>query len=377
VALSSYVGRSLKSIVSDTDFFQQYNAPDNTRGLFLKNGALFFSLLYPALIALSEVTDSFTGRPVLAKHRSFALHYPAAFVIAQVATDIPLLLFQVLHFGLVLYFMVGLETSAGAFFTFLAITFMSALAMTAIFRLIGAAFPTFDAATKASGLVIVAFFMYMGYMIIKPNMKPWFVWIFWINPMAYGFEALLGNEFHNRVIPCAGQDLIPLGPGYGSGDGGQSCVGVGGARSGDTSVMGDAYLAHMSYSHSHVWRNFGILCALWVFYVVLTIVFTSMWKQVGAGGTGLLIPREKQNKTRHISARDEESQVIEKTRVGTESEQSNDTLTNQLIRNTSVFTWKNLTYTVKTPQGDRILLDNVEGFVRPGTLGALMGSSGV
>ncbi|KAH7089188.1 multidrug resistance protein CDR2 [Paraphoma chrysanthemicola] len=353
-----------------------YNAPANTSGLFLKNGALFFALLYPTLIALSEVTDSFTGRPVLAKHRSFALHYPAAFVIAQVVADIPLLFFQVTHFGIVLYFMVGLESSAGAFFTFLAVTFLSALAMTQLFRLIGAAFPTFDAATKVSGLVITSFFTYMGYMVIKPDMKPWFVWIFWINPMAYGFEALLGNEFHGQVIPCVGQDIIPAGPGYGSGEGGQSCVGVGGARSGATSLTGDEYLAYRSFSHNHVWRNFGILCAWWILFIVLTIVFTSRWKQVGEGGTGLLIPREKQHKAKHILAKDEESQVGEKPRPDTDSERSSETLNNQLVQNTSVFTWKNLTYTVKTPSGDRVLLDNVNGFVRPGTLGALMGSSG-
>lgn len=35
---------------------------------------------------------------------------------------------------------------------------------------------------------------------------------------------------------------------------------------------------------------------------------------------------------------------------------------------------ENLTYTVKTPDGDRILLDNVQGYVEPGRLGALMGS---
>lgn len=47
-----------------------------------------------------------------------------------------------------------------------------------------------------------------------------------------------------------------------------------------------------------------------------------------------------------------------------------------LIQNTSVFTWKNLTYTVQTPQGPRVLLNNVYGWVKPGMLGALMGSSG-
>jgi ATP-binding cassette subfamily G (WHITE) protein 2 (SNQ2) len=47
----------------------------------------------------------------------------------------------------------------------------------------------------------------------------------------------------------------------------------------------------------------------------------------------------------------------------------------QLIRNTSVFTWRNLRYTVSVPGGTRLLLDNVNGFIKPGSLGALMGSS--
>jgi hypothetical protein len=133
----------------------------------------------------------------------------------------------------------------------------------------------------------------------------------------------------------------------------------------------------MSFSHSHLWRNVGIIFAWWVFFVVVTIIFTSRWKEMGEGGRGLLIPREKQNKTKHIQVNDEESQAVEKPQASSESSGSDDTLANQLIRNTSIFTWKNLTYTVKTPSGDRVLLDNVQGFVKPGTLGALMGSSGV
>ncbi|KAJ4245050.1 hypothetical protein NW762_014260 [Fusarium torreyae] len=354
-----------------------YSAPDNSAGLFLKGGALFFSILYNALLALSEVTDSFTGRPILAKHRSFALYDPAAVCIAQVVADLPILIFQVLQFGLVLYFMVGLKTTAAAFFTYLVTNYVTALSMTAFFRFIGAAFPTFDAATKVSGLSIVALFVYMGYMIIKPEMHPWLVWIFWINPMAYGFEALLGNEFHDQEIPCVGPYIIPNGPGYPDGNGGQSCAGVGGALPGASSVTGDAYLAHMSFSHSHVWRNFGIICAWWILFVGLTIFFTSKWKQVGEGGQSLLIPREQQHKSKHLLPSNKgEATSSEKTRAENGSGASDGDVDNKLMRNKSIFTWKNLTYTVKTSDGDRVLLDNVRGYVKPGMLGALMGSSG-
>jgi ATP-binding cassette subfamily G (WHITE) protein 2 (SNQ2) len=156
-----------------------YAAPNNNLGLFIKGGAIFFSTLYHALLALGEVTDSFTGRPVLAKHRSFALYHPAAFVIAQVVADLPILMFQVGHFSIVLYWMTGLKATAGAFLTFLLISYVNALTMTQYFRAVGAAFPTFDAATKVSGLTFVSLFMYMGYMIPKPQMHPWFVWIYW------------------------------------------------------------------------------------------------------------------------------------------------------------------------------------------------------
>ncbi|KAH7032172.1 ABC-2 type transporter-domain-containing protein [Macrophomina phaseolina] len=352
-----------------------YNAPNDSSGLFLKGGALFFSILYPALISLSEVTDSFTGRPVLAKHRSFALYHPAAFCIAQIAADIPILIFQITNFGLILYFMVGLERSAGAFFTYWIINFATAMAMTEFFRLIGALFPTFDAATKASGLLLVSFFIYMGYMIVKPEMHPWFVWIFWIDPMAYGFEALLGNEFHGQDLPCVGPNIVPSGPGYGTGEGGQACTGVLGARPGATSVTGDEYLAAMSFSHDHVWRNVGIIWAWWALFTALTIFFTSRWKQMGEGGRSLLIPREQQHRVRAARS-DEESQATKTPRAHSSSGVADEDISDQLIANTSTFTWKNLTYTVKTPSGDRVLLDNVQGYVKPGMLGALMGSSG-
>jgi ATP-binding cassette subfamily G (WHITE) protein 2 (SNQ2) len=352
-----------------------YQAPDHSGGLFLKGGALFFCLLYPAYMAMSEVTDSFTGRPVLAKHRSFALHYPAAWVVAQIAADIPVTIFQWSHFGIVIYFMVGLKTTASAFFTFWIIILASAVAVTALNRMIGSAFPTLDAATKVSGLTTSAFFIYMGYMIAKPAIKNWFVWIFWINPMSYAYEAILGNEFKDAEFSCVGPNLIPNGPGYGPDFGGQSCAGIGGAQPGASSLTGEQYLSSLSFDTGNIWRNFGIVCAWWVFFVTVTIFFTSRWKQTGEGGRGLLIPREKQQDSVQARLSDEESQATEnpQSRSGSSDLEVKD----ELVCNTSVFTWKNLSYTVKTPSGQRTLLDNVQGYVKPGTLGALMGSSGV
>lgn len=104
-----------------------YSAPDNSGGLFIKSGALFFSLLYNSLLAMSEVTESFSGRPVLIKHKGFAYFHPAAFCLAQIAADIPVLLFQISMFGIVVYFMVGLTMSAAAFFSYWIMVFTTTM----------------------------------------------------------------------------------------------------------------------------------------------------------------------------------------------------------------------------------------------------------
>lgn len=360
-----------------------YNSSTDSSGLFSKSGALFLSLLYQALFALSEVTDSFAGRPVLAKHKAFAFFHPAAFCIAQVAADLPVLFFQVSQFSLVLYFMVSLKMSASAYFIYWITVFAIAMCMNAVMRAIGAVFSTFDGATKLSGFWFSALIVYTGYFIPKTQMHPWFVWIYWVNPLAYGFEILMSNEFHGQIISCVNNNLIPNGPGY-TDSAFQSCAGVPGAIQGATTVTGDQYLQAYSYSRSHLWRNFGIIWVWWAFFLVLTIVATSNWKEMAGKSGFLVIPRENAKKNRELLATDEESQTKEKPASrsalapldSSSSSMDEKTIENQLISNTSVFTWKNLTYTVKTPSGDRVLLDNVQGWVKPGMLGALMGSSG-
>ena len=355
-----------------------YMASDDSAGSFYKSGAIFFALLYQGLMAMSEVTDNFSGRPVLQKHKQFALFHPAALCVAQVFLDIPIILFQISHFSVVLYFMVGLRQTAEAFFTFWVFLFAVGMSMTTLFRMIGAINKSFDDASKFSGFWINAIVTFVGYFQSYTQMHPWLYWIYWINPLSFAFEALMANEFHNKDLKCVMQNLIPSGPGY-TDPAFQSCAGVRGARQGETFVRGDSYLANLSFSHTHVWRNFGIVMAWWAFYLVIIIFATSNWKPAAAQGRSLLIPRENAKKNAHHVQNDQEAQLEKTGTAGTGKsapQQMSHDVEKKLIKNTSVFTWQNLTYTVKTSSGDRTLLDNVQGWIKPGKLGALMGESG-
>lgn len=99
--------------------------------------------------------------------------------------------------------MTGLKATAAAFFTFWFIVYLTTLVMTAFFRMVGAAFPNFDAASKVSGFAVSAYVTYVGYEIAKPQMHPWFVWIYWINPLGklpapVSFSPILRAGAHNK-----------------------------------------------------------------------------------------------------------------------------------------------------------------------------------
>lgn len=252
--------------------------------------------------------------------------------------------------------------------------------MTALFRAFGAGAQTFDDAAKFAGITITASMLYTGYMIPKPTMHPWFVWIYWINPLAYALEALMSNELHGKVINCVSAHLVPAGPGY-LDLAHQSCAGVSGAKPGESSVTGDQYLAALSFNHAHVWRNFGILWAWWALFALITIYKTTVWKAAPGGGSTLLIPREKRgfirNMRKDVMAQIEMGSLDSLIDISAyKRNRQSLSAYNAPIRNTSVFTWKNLSYTIKTPDGSRTLLDNINGWVKPGTLGTLMGASG-
>lgn len=250
-----------------------YNSPESSIGTFMRNGALFTAIVFNIFVAQSEVTDSFVGRSVLTKHRSLAFHHPAAWCLAQIITDFPIVLMQVSLFSLPVYFMVGLTNAADTFFVFWFILFSVTFCLTAFFRAVGAGFKTFNDASKLSGVGVLVLLLYSGFMIPKGDMKPWFVWlvsltcissptnehrIYWIDPIAYTLNALVSNEMYDKIIDCAGPNLVPTGPGYDSREN-QACTGVRGATPGQVSVSGEQYLQSLSYDHSHMWRNIGII----------------------------------------------------------------------------------------------------------------------
>ena len=319
----------------------------------------------------------------LANDQYSSFYRPAAYAIAQTVVDVPLVLIQVLIFDLVVYFMSDLARTPSQFFISLLFLWIITMTMYSFFRSLGALCKSLDIATRITGVAIQALIVYTGYLIPPSKMHPWFKWLIWINPVQYGFEALMANEFYNLQIQCEPPYLVPEGPlaspQY------QSCT-IQGSTPGQPVVQGANYIkTAFTYERAHLWRNFGIITAFWIFFVILTMIGMEMQKPNAGGGAVTIFKRGQAPK--HIqkamenggSADDEEKAgAVDVNNLGKEDSSGSDSnkAVKGVAKNENVFTYQNVNYTIPLPKGERKLLDDVQGYVRPGKLTALMGASG-
>jgi ABC-type multidrug transport system ATPase subunit len=352
-----------------------YNLPATSAGLFPRTGALFYPLVFFNLSSMSEVNASFMGRPILARHRDFSYYRPTAYVLSRALTDIPNFILQVSLFSVIFYFMTGFQVDAGKFFTFWIFTIVSALCFTQLYRMIGSLFQNFDNASKISGFVTMAMMVYAGYFIPRQSMHPWFGWIIWLNPAAYAYESFMANEFGGLNLACTGAQLVPNGSGY-SDSSHRGCTVAGSTPDSSTIIGADYIYETYMFSIAHLWRNFGIVIAWWIAYMIVTAIALERSSGHDSSKSTLVFKRGKATRSLRLEEDVEESYTPQAQSSSTSVIAVEPPEKSGLMQNEVVFTWDRLSYTVSVSGGKRKLLDNITGWVKPGQLGALMGSSG-
>jgi ABC-type multidrug transport system fused ATPase/permease subunit len=288
--------------------------------------------------------------------------------------DMPYKLLNAITFNVTLYFMTNLRRTPGAFFTFLVFSVFTMLTMSMIFRTIAATSRTLSQALVPAAILILGLVIYTGFTIPPRNMLGWSRWMNYIDPIAYGFESLMVNEFHNRWFDCLDSAMIPAGPGYTSVPSTSKICSAKGARAGSNRVFGNDYLADsFQYYNSHKWRNLGIMIGFMIFFMATYLTATEYISESKSKGEVLLFRRG------HAPKRSSEDDIELSNTVAPgqkTDETSSQEVSAGIQRQTAVFHWQDVCYDIKIKSEERRILDHVDGWVKPGTCTALMGVSG-
>jgi ABC-type multidrug transport system fused ATPase/permease subunit len=209
----------------------------------------------------------------------------------------------------------------------------------------------------------------LGYLIPVPDMHPWFRWISYINPVTYAFSAVMGSEISGLIMECVEPQYVPYGASY-DGSTYRSCT-LAGSTTGSSIVYGEDYLlSQYGDPTQHVWRNAGIVIAFWVFFAAMCAIGYELNLHADSGSKVLFDKRSRERQL--ITARDTEKGLSPDSSSASSGDVSNGIITS----GSTTFTFRDINYHVHVAGKEKQLLQNVSGFVTPGKLVALMGSSG-
>ncbi|KAL4976417.1 ABC-2 type transporter-domain-containing protein [Aspergillus desertorum] len=367
--MSTVIGQIVIALITGSVF---YGSPNTTAGFQSKGATLFYAVLLNALTAMSEITGLYAQRPIVEKHASYAFYHPATEAIAGVVSDVPVKFLLAVAFNIVMYFLSNLRREPAQFFIYFLISFTVMFVMSAVFRTMAAITKSAAQAMGLAGVLMLALIVYTGYVLPVPSMHPWFEWIHYLNPIYYAFEAMIANEFHGRDFDCA---LFV--PSYADLNGDSfSCSSLG-SVAGETTVSGDIFIDfNYTYSYSHVWRNFAILLAFLIGFMAIYFLAAELNSSTTSIAESLIFRRghvPEYMRPGHIRPSDEEK-AGGKGDIKPSSQRPTDA--NLLPPQRDIFTWRDVSYDIEIKGARRRLLDNVSGWVKPGTLTALMGVSG-
>ncbi|KAK2775830.1 hypothetical protein FQN53_002962 [Emmonsiellopsis sp. PD_33] len=351
-----------------------YNLPRDTSSFFHRGAAIFLVIVLNAFGSVLEVISLYAKRTIVEKHNRYALCHPSAEALSSMLMDLPYKTLNSIIINTTLYFMSNLRREPGPFFFFFLVSFTVTLTMSTFIRFISSITKTLTQALAPVAIILFGFILYTGFAVPTDYVKAWAIWIPYINPVAYGFESIMVNEFHGQEFECS--SFVPSGAGYENVIPSQKVCSVAGATPGSAFVSGTAYLqTTFQYENSHRWRNFAILVGMTIFLGLCHLIAADVVASERSKGEVLVFRRGKMQKAvAKQSQRDEERVVA--SNPNPEKYDSGIDADTGVERQTSTFHWQDVCYDIDIKGQPKRLLDHVDGWVKPGTLTALMGVSG-
>ncbi|KAG2483980.1 hypothetical protein HYH03_017223, partial [Edaphochlamys debaryana] len=160
-----------------------------------KDANLFLSVIFFSLMTLFMGGFNFCPvycqrLPVFYKHRDHRLISPAAYTFACAAMRLPELLLQASLWAVMVYFSAGFAADAGRFFIFWLNLVAAGFYSVALFQLLGAVARHEVIAQGLGAVLLMMSVMGSGFPIARTSIPGWWIWWYWIDPMAWSLRSM-------------------------------------------------------------------------------------------------------------------------------------------------------------------------------------------
>jgi ABC-type multidrug transport system permease subunit len=132
-------------------------------------------------------------RPVFLREVNNNMYKVGPYFLAKISSEMPFSILMPTTFGIIVYFAVGLNPTAGNFFLFLITLILIYNASSGYSLIISASFANKQVAVTLTPVLIVPFMLFAGFFVAASTIPYWLREFEYLSIFKYGYQALLRN----------------------------------------------------------------------------------------------------------------------------------------------------------------------------------------
>jgi len=261
-----------------------YKEPATQKGAEVGVAAIFMGALFGILQLTSAIHPLEDERDVFYREISSGTYRPWVYWVAVTVDEIPYALLSGTIFTVFFYFLVGFPGSRFGQFYLAFVLFM--LTAISIGQCIAILAPNQQVSQMVAPVINSLMFVLAGFIIPKPSIPNYMIWLYWANPYSYALEALAVDILHDKKYYCTPSEYsaFPKPPGvtcsslgYSPAPSGVTCS----ARNGTVFdhcclfcqiTSGDQVMTEYGLSYHMMWIDIGALAAYVIGFRLLALI---------------------------------------------------------------------------------------------------------
>ncbi|OWZ15160.1 ABC transporter, partial [Phytophthora megakarya] len=142
----------------------------------------------------------YDAREVFYKHRSANFYRTSSYVLASCASQLPLAITEALVFSSLVYWMGGFIATVEHFLVFVVYMLLTVLVFVGEFFFLSAACSTLHVAQPVSTLALLFFILFAGFAVSRERLPSAMRWIYWSNPLAWTTRGILVSQYRSSEL---------------------------------------------------------------------------------------------------------------------------------------------------------------------------------
>lgn len=177
-------------------FWQIGGKRSNIQDLTMVIGAIYAACVFVGVNNCSTVQPMVVvERTVFYREKAAGMYSAIPYAISQVTCELPYVLAQTTYYSLIVYAMVGFEWKASKFLWFVFINYFSFLYWTYYGMMTVSLTPNQQVASIFASAFYGIFNLFSGFFIPRPKIPKWWIWYYWICPVAWTIYGLITSQY--------------------------------------------------------------------------------------------------------------------------------------------------------------------------------------